>query len=68
VETELRHKRYNQNKVLKLAGLKRRSCGHQERLKRTKDAKDMARTRFRGFSVKKQSFQGVSYKKPGAKT
>jgi hypothetical protein len=68
VETELRRKRYNQNKVLKLAGLKRWSCGHQERLKRTKDAKDIAKTRFRGFSLKKQIFQGLSYKKPGAKT
>jgi hypothetical protein len=68
VETELKHKRYGQNKVLKLTGLKRWSCGHQKCLKRIKDAKDMAKTRFRGFSVKKQGFQGLIYKKPGAKT
>jgi hypothetical protein len=37
-------------------GLKRRSRGHQERLKRIKDGNDMAKTRFRGFSVKKQGF------------
>jgi hypothetical protein len=53
VEMDLKHKRYDQNKVLKLTGLKRWSRGHQERLKRIKDAKDMAKTRFRGFSVKK---------------
>jgi hypothetical protein len=53
VETELKHKRYSQIKVLKLTRLKRRSSGHQERLKRIKDGKDMAKTRFRGFSVKK---------------
>jgi hypothetical protein len=56
VEMELKRKRYNQNKVLKLTGLKRRSCGHKECLKRIKDGKDMAKTRFRGFFVKKQSF------------
>jgi hypothetical protein len=50
VETELQRKRYNQNKVLKLASLKRRSRGHQERLKRIKDRKNMAKTRFGGFS------------------
>jgi hypothetical protein len=27
----------------------------------------MAKTRFRGFSVKKQGFQGLNCKKPGAK-
>jgi hypothetical protein len=48
VETELKRKRYNQNMVLKLTGLKRRSRGHQERLKWTKDGKDMAKTRFCG--------------------
>jgi hypothetical protein len=68
VETELKHTRYGRNKVLKLTGLKRRSRGHQERLKRIKDGKDMAKTRFRDFSVKKQGFQGLIYKKPGAKT
>jgi hypothetical protein len=68
VETELQSKIYSENKVLKLTGLKRRSCGHQERLKRIKDEKDMAKTRFRGFSVKKQGFQGLNCKKPGAKT
>jgi hypothetical protein len=68
VEMELKRKRYGQNKVLKLMGLKRWSRGHQERLKRIKDAKDMAKTRFRGFSVKKQGFQGLNCKKPGAKT
>jgi hypothetical protein len=56
VETELKHKKYGQNKVLKLTGLKRRSRGHQKRLKRIKDGKDMAKTRFKGFSVKKQGF------------
>jgi hypothetical protein len=66
VETELKCKRYSQNKVLKLTGLERRSRGHQERLKRIKDEKDMAKTRFRGFSVKKQGFQGLNCKKPGA--
>jgi hypothetical protein len=68
VETEVKRTRYGQNKVLKLTGLKRQSCGHQERLKRIKDGKDMAKTRFRGFSVKKQGFQGLNCKKPGAKT
>jgi hypothetical protein len=68
VETELKHKRYGQNKVRKLTGLKRRFRGHQERLKRIKDGKDMAKTRFRGFSVKKQGFQGLNCKKPRAKT
>jgi hypothetical protein len=65
---ELKHKRDSQNKVLKPTGLKRRSCGHQERLKLIKDGKDMAKTRFRGFSVKEQGFQGLNCKKPGAKT
>jgi hypothetical protein len=37
-------------------------------LKRIKDGKDMAKTRFRGFSVKKQGFQGLNCKKPRAKT
>jgi hypothetical protein len=55
VETELKLTRYSQNKVLKLTGLKRRSRGHQERLKRIKDGKDMAETRFSAFQ-------------PGAKT
>jgi hypothetical protein len=68
VETKLKHTRYSQNKVLKLTGLKRRSCGHQERLKRIEDGKDIAKTRFKGFSVKKQGFQGLNCKKPGAKT
>jgi hypothetical protein len=58
VETELKHTRYSQNKVLKLTGLKRQSRGHQERLKQTKDGKYMAKTRFMGFLEKK----------PGAKT
>jgi hypothetical protein len=68
VETELKCTRYSQNKVLKLTDLKRWSRGHQERLKRIKDGNDMAKTRFRGFSVKKQSFQGLNCKKVGAKT
>jgi hypothetical protein len=68
VETELKHTRYSQNKVIKLTGLKRRSRGHQEHLKRRKDEKDMAKTRFRDFSSKKQGFQGINYKKPGSKT
>jgi hypothetical protein len=53
VETKLQRKRYSQNKFLKLTGLKRWSRGHQERLKWIKYGKDMAKTRFRGFSVKK---------------
>jgi hypothetical protein len=68
VETELKRTRYGQNKVPKLTGLKIRSRGHQERLKQIKDGKDMAKTRFRGFSVKKLGFQGLNCKKPGAKT
>jgi hypothetical protein len=68
VETELKHTIYNQHKVLKLTGLKRRSRGHQKRLKWIKDGKDMAKTRFSDFSVKKQDFQGFICKKPGAKT
>jgi hypothetical protein len=56
------------DKVLKLTGLKRQSRGHQERLKRIKDGKDMAKTRFKGFSVKKPGFQGLNWKKPGAET
>jgi hypothetical protein len=68
VETELKRTRYDQNKVPKLTGLKRRSRGHQERLKRSYDGKDMAKTSFRGFSAKKQGFQGLNCKKPGAKT
>jgi hypothetical protein len=64
VEMELQHKRYSQNKVLKLTGLKRRSRGHQERLKRIKDGRVMAKTRFRSFSVKKQGFQVLNWKKP----
>jgi hypothetical protein len=67
VETELQRKRYDQNKVLKLSGLKRRSRGHQERLKRKKDGKDMAETRFRGFSVKKQGYRGLSARNQGPK-
>jgi hypothetical protein len=68
VETELKRKRYDQNKVLKLMGLKRRSRGHQERLKRIKDGKDMAKTRFRGFSVKKQASMGLTSRNQGPKT
>jgi hypothetical protein len=49
IKTELQRKRYSQNKILKLTGLKRRSRGHQERLKRIKDGKDMAKTWFRDF-------------------
>jgi hypothetical protein len=60
VETELQRKRYGQNKVLKLTGLKGRSHGHQKRLKRIKDGKDMAKTRFMGFFVKKQDFRGLT--------
>jgi hypothetical protein len=67
VETELKHKRYSQDKVLKLTGLKRRSRGHQERLKRIKDGKDMAKTRFRGFYAKKQGFRGLSARNQGPK-
>jgi hypothetical protein len=68
VETELKRTRYSQHKVLKPMGLKRWSRGHQKRLKRIKDEKDMAKTRFRGVSAKKQDFQGFICKKPGAKT
>jgi hypothetical protein len=67
MEMELQRKRYGQNKVLKLTGLKRRSHGHQERLKRIKDGKDMAETRFRGFFVKKQGFRGLSARNQGPK-
>jgi hypothetical protein len=67
VETEIKHKRYGQNKVVKLTGLKRRSRGHQERLKRIKDGKDMAKTRFRGFSMKQQGFRGLSARNQGPK-
>jgi hypothetical protein len=67
VKTELQRKRYGQNKVLKLTGLKRRSCGHQERLKRIRDGKVMAKTRFRGFSVKKQGSRGLSARNQGSK-
>jgi hypothetical protein len=67
VETELQRKRYGQNKVLELSGLKRRSRGHQERLKRIKDGKDMAKTRFRDFSVKKQGSRGLTARNQGPK-
>jgi hypothetical protein len=67
VETELQRKRYSQNKVLKLTGLKIRSRGHQESLKRMKDGKVMAKTRFRGFCVKKRGFRGLSAKNQGPK-
>jgi hypothetical protein len=56
VETELKRTRYSQNKVLKLTGLKRRSRGHQERLKQIKYRKDMAKTRFRGFFWEETGF------------
>jgi hypothetical protein len=65
VKTKLKRKRNGENKTLKLTGLKRQSRGHQERLKRIKDIKDMAKIRFRGFSVKKQGFQRLICKKPG---
>jgi hypothetical protein len=65
VETETQRKRYDENKVQKLTGLKRRSRGHHKRIK---DGKDVAKTRFMGFFVKKQGFQGLICKKPGAKT
>jgi hypothetical protein len=68
IKTELKCKRCGQNKVLRLTGLKRQSRGHQERLKQVKDGKVMAKIRFRGFSVKKQGFQGLNCKKPGAET
>jgi hypothetical protein len=68
VETVLKCTRYGQNKVPKLTGLKRRSRGHQECLKRRQDGKDMAKTRFKGFSVKKLGFHGLICKNPGAKT
>jgi hypothetical protein len=60
VETELKHKRYDQNTVPKLTGLKIQPRGHQERLKRIKYGKDMAETRFRDFSVKKRGSRGLS--------
>jgi hypothetical protein len=65
VETELQLKRYSQNKVLKLTCLKGRSRGHQERLKWIKDEKDMTKTRFKSFSVKKQDFHRLNCKKSG---
>jgi hypothetical protein len=36
------------------------SRGHQECLKQIKDGKVMAKTRFRGFSMKKQGFRGLT--------
>jgi hypothetical protein len=36
-------------------------------LKRIKDGKDMAKTRFRGFSVKKQDFRGLTARNQGPK-
>jgi hypothetical protein len=63
---ELKRKRYNQNKVLKLTGLKRWPRGHQERLKRIKDGKDMAKTRFRRF-VKKQGSRSLTIRIQGIK-
>jgi hypothetical protein len=68
VETELQRKRYSQNQVLNLTGLKKQSRGHQECLKRIKGGKVIAKTRFRGFSVKKQGFQGLVCKKPVTRT
>jgi hypothetical protein len=68
VETELKRKRYSQNKVLKLTGLKRRTRGHPKRLiKRIKDGKDMAKTRFTGFFVKKQGSNGLTTRTQGLK-
>jgi hypothetical protein len=67
VETELQGKRYGENKILELSVLKRRSRGHQERLKRIKDRKDMANTRFRGFFVKKQGSRGLTTRNQGPK-
>jgi hypothetical protein len=60
IEKELKRKRYGQNKILKLTGLKRRTRGHQECLKRIKDGKVMAKTRSRGFFVKKQDSRGLT--------
>jgi hypothetical protein len=60
VESELQRKRYGENKILELSGLKRRLRGHQERLKRIKDGKDMAKTKFMGFFVKKQGSRGLT--------
>jgi hypothetical protein len=54
VETDLKHKIYSQNKVLKLIGLKRQLRGHQERLKQIKDGNNMAKTMFRGFTARNQ--------------
>jgi hypothetical protein len=67
METKLKHGRYSQNKILKLRGLKRWSRGHQGRLKQIKDGKDMAKTRFRGFSVKKQGSRGLTARNQGPK-
>jgi IS5 family transposase len=47
--------------------LKRRSRGHQVRLKQIKDGKVMAKTRFWGFSVRKQGFRGLSARNQGLK-
>jgi hypothetical protein len=66
-KTELKHTIYDQNKVLKLTGSQRQSRGHQERLKRSKDGKDMAKTRFNGFCVKKLGFRGFSARNQGLK-
>jgi hypothetical protein len=59
VETELKRTRYGQNKVPKLKGLKRRSRGHQERLKRSLDGKDMAKTSFKGLFCEETGLLGA---------
>jgi hypothetical protein len=67
VETKLKRTSYSQNKVLKLTGLKRRSRGHQEHLKRIKDGKDMAKTRFRAFLRRNRTSRGLSARNQGQK-
>jgi hypothetical protein len=44
-------------------GLEKTVAWTPRTLKQIKDGKDMSRTRFKGFSMKKQGFQGLNYKK-----
>jgi hypothetical protein len=67
VETELKRTKYIQNRVLKLTASKRRSRGHQEHLKRIKDWKDTAETRFRGFSARNWASRGLNARNQGLK-
>jgi hypothetical protein len=67
VETELKRKRHGQNKVLKLTDLKRRSCGHQERLKRIKEKKIWLKQGSRAFLRRNRVSKGLSARSQGLK-